>query len=668
MRLTHVISCWLMAFTASLCTFTADARIQSTTPLFAVNGKLKADNQPSFNDSRDSVSANGEIAAGEVRPGAMVPVAIHVKVKNTWHMWPVESQARSVAGAAVFEGAIFTTLTLQENSSAKTSPETSPKNSIAAMSTTTGVKLRGAQWPQPVGEQFNFGDGTQTLAVYEGQFVVFAAIQVGADVKNGPLPVTLILHFQSCNDTSCLAPAEIEIPITLQVNSAAAAVASTGEFKKFNPNQVVSDATEIEIENGVLFDFFGATFRIDPTGTGFFLLLLVAFLGGMLLNFTPCVLPIIPLKIMSLSQGAGNRGKCFLLGVVMSLGVIGFWLALGVLVGGASGFSAANQLFQYPAFTIGLGIFIAFMAIGMAGFFSVGLPAWVYAIEPKHDSFIGTFIFGMMTAVLSTPCTAPLMGAAAGWAASSGSASTVLIVFGSIGAGMATPYLFLSAFPNLVSRMPRSGAASDLVKQVMGILLLAAAIFFIGAGLNGLLPTPTHAHWWLIGATASMAGVWLAWRTWRIATKASFRLVFTTISVVIVALSVSVSMALGGAGTTEWIAYSSAALAEAKANRKTIVLDFTAEWCLNCKALESAVLNSDEVTEALAQKNVAPIKVDITSRKSDGWNVLHEYKRVSIPLLVVQDANGKIALISDAYTRAQVVQAIERASTTGAAP
>ena len=165
-----------------------------------------------------------------------------------------------------------------------------------------------------------------------------------------------------------------------------------------------------------------------------------------------------------------------------------------------------------------------------------------------------------------------------------------------------------------------------------------------------------------------MAGVWLAWRTWRITTKASFRLVFTTISVVIVALSVSVSMALGGAGTTEWIAYSSAALAEAKANRKTIVLDFTAEWCLNCKALESAVLNSDEVTAALAQKNVAPIKVDITSRKSDGWNVLHEYKRVSIPLLVVQDANGKITLISDAYTRAQVVQAIERASATGAAP
>ena len=295
------------------------------------------------------------------------------------------------------------------------------------------------------------------------------------------------------------------------------------------------------------------------------------------------------------------------------------------------------------------------------GFFSVGLPAWVYAIEPKHDSFIGTFVFGIMTAVLSTPCTAPLMGAAAGWAASSGNTSTVLIVFGAIGAGMATPYLFLSAFPNLVARMPRTGPASELVKQVMGILLLAAAIFFIGAGVNGLLETPTRAHWWLIGATGSAAGLWLFWRTLRITKKAIFRLLFSGISIAVIALSVGVSMALGGAGKTDWIPFSSEAVAAAKSKNKILVLDFTAEWCLNCKALESAVLDSVDVATALAQSDVAAIKVDITSRKSNGWNLLHDYDRVSIPLLVVQDAKGKVILKSDAYTRAQVVEAIQSA-------
>ena len=638
-----------MAIAVALSVTVGHGQISGSQAQIGITGKFKAATTETFGDSRDAVSATGEIPSGTVRPGALMPVAIRVKVKSGWHMWPVESQARSVADAEVFEGAIFSTLALQAL----------PLQTAAQGE--SELKLVGAQWPQPVGAAFDFGEGKQTLAVYEGKLMIFAAIQIGADVKNGPLPMKLLLNFQSCNNTSCLAPAEIEIPITLQVDNAAAAVAPSGEFQKFDPSKLISDATQINIQSGVRFDFFGAAFSVDPQGAGFFLLLLVAFLGGMLLNFTPCVLPIIPLKIMSLSQSAGNRGKCFSLGVVMSLGVIGFWLALGALVGGASGFSAANQLFQYPAFTIGLGIFIAIMAVGMAGFFSVGLPAWVYAIEPKHDSFIGTFVFGIMTAVLSTPCTAPLMGAAAGWAASSGNTATVLIVFGTIGAGMATPYLFLSAFPNLVARMPRTGPASELVKQVMGILLLAAAIFFIGAGVNGLLETPTHAHWWLIAATGSAAGLWMFWRTFRITKKSIFRLLFSGISIAVIALSVGVSMALGGAGKTEWIPFSSEAVAAAKAKNKILVLDFTAEWCLNCKALESAVLDSVDVATALAQSDVAAIKVDITSRKSNGWNLLHDYDRVSIPLLVVQDAKGKVILKSDAYTRAQVVDAIQSA-------
>jgi thiol:disulfide interchange protein len=639
MKVKNLNLCWMMAIAAALSVTFAHGQISGSQAQIGITGKFKAATTETFGDSRDAVSATSEIPSGAARPGALVPVAIHVKVKSGWHMWPVESQARSVADAEVFEGAIFSTLALQTSPLQTATPRESK------------LKLVGAQWPQPVGAAFDFGEGKQTLAVYEGQLLIFAAIQIGADVKNGPLPMTLLLNFQSCNNTSCLAPAEIEIPITLQVDSAAAAVAPSGEFQKFDPAKLISDATEIKLQSGVQFDFFGASFSVDPQGAGFFLLLLVAFLGGMLLNFTPCVLPIIPLKIMSLSQSAGNRGKCFSLGVVMSLGVMG----------GASGFSAANQLFQYPAFTIGLGIFIAIMAVGMAGFFSVGLPAWVYAIEPKHDSFIGTFVFGIMTAVLSTPCTAPLMGAAAGWAASSGNTSTVLIVFGTIGAGMATPYLFLSAFPNLVARMPRTGPASELVKQVMGILLLAAAIFFIGAGVNGLLETPTRTHWWLIGATGSASGLWLFWRTLQITKKAIFRLLFTAISIAVIALSVGVSMALGGAGKTEWIPFSSEAVAAVKSKNKILVLDFTAEWCLNCKALESAVLDSVDVATALAQSDVAAIKVDITSRKSNGWNLLHDYDRVSIPLLVVQDAKGKVILKSDAYTRAQVVEAIQSA-------
>ena len=184
-----------------------------------------------------------------------------------------------------------------------------------------------------------------------------------------------------------------------------------------------------------------------------------------------------------------------------------------------TGFTAINQLFQYPAFTIILGTFIGIMAIGMGGLFSIRLPSVVYKVNPKQDSGFGSFLFGVMTAVLSTPCTAPFMGAAAAWATTQ-SAVLTLTVFGSIGFGMAVPYLVLATFPHLVEKMPRAGAASEVIKQVMGLLMLAAAVYFIGVGLSGIMQQEgaplSRMYLWIVSGCIAAAGLWLAWRIWRI--------------------------------------------------------------------------------------------------------------------------------------------------------
>lgn len=158
------------------------------------------------------------------------------------------------------------------------------------------------------------------------------------------------------------------------------------------------------------------------------------------------MLPLIPIKIISLSYAAKNRRQCILLGVFMSLGVLVFWLGLGALIALVSGFSATNQLFQYPLFTITVGLIIAIMAGGMFDFFSLQLPSFVYMIHPEQDTLKGSFGLGILAAVLSTPCTAPFMGAAAAWAATQPPSST-LAVFASIGIGMALPYFLLSVSP-----------------------------------------------------------------------------------------------------------------------------------------------------------------------------------------------------------------------------
>ena len=192
----------------------------------------------------------------------------------------------------------------------------------------------------------------------------------------------------------------------------------------------------------------------------------------------------------------------------MMLGIVFFWLLLGLLLAFVSGFTATNQLFQYPAFTIGVGVIIAVMAIGMCGLFSIRLPGKLYMVNPSHDTLHGSFLFGIMTAVLSTPCTAPFMGAAAAWATTEPPAIT-LLVFACIGLGMALPYLVLSAFPKLTDRMPRAGAASELIKQVMGLLMLAAAAYFIGVGLSGLMAEPpeppSRSYLWFVAAVVIAA-------------------------------------------------------------------------------------------------------------------------------------------------------------------
>ena len=383
-----------------------------------------------------------------------------------------------------------------------------------------------------------------------------------------------------------------------------------------------------------------------------------------MLNFTPCVLPIIPIKIISLSTAAENRKRCFILGLTMSLGILVFWLVLGMMVALISGFTAANQLFQYPVFTILIGGIIAVMAVGMCGLFSVRLPGFIYKINPRQDSLQGSFGLGILTAILSTPCTAPFMGAAAAWAATQHPVTTIT-TFAFIGSGMAIPYLILSASPELVKKMPKTGPASELIKQVMGLFMLAAAAYFIGSGLSALLsnpPDPTgRVYWWVVMAFCAAAGGWLAYQTVRIASGKGRRVFFTALGILMIVMSVIGGLRLTDKGPIDWIYYTPERFNEAVKQRKIVVMDFTAEWCLNCKALEHGVLNSRKIIDLFASDDIVTIKVDITGKNPAGKKKLKEVGSLTIPLLVIYSPNKNIVFKSDFYTADQIISAVKKA-------
>jgi thiol:disulfide interchange protein len=595
----------------------------------------------------DAVQVSTTWSSTHARPGDQRVLAVVVDIGDTYHINPDAAQAVGVEGWSPYP----TRLTVTANDPA--------------------ITIGPAQFPKPHALTVSYF--TSPVMVYEHQAVIFVPVVINTDAAPGDRTLSVEVVYQACDDKVCFPPRTVQLDVTLQVVAADAAGETAGDvpslFADFDASIFARMLGGVALPQVVAFDLFGLSFAIDAAGgVGFTLLLIVAAIGGLLLNFTPCVLPVIPIKIIGLSQAAGNRARCLLLGVSMSLGVVAFWLGLGAVLASVTGFDAVNKLFQYPTFTIAVGALIAVMAVGMCGLFAVRLPQAVYRVSPKHDSLPGSFAFGVMTAVLSTPCTAPFMGAAAGWSLTQ-SPLVVLTTFAAIGTGMAMPYMVLSAFPSLVNTMPRTGPASELIKQTMGLLMLAAAAYFIGVGVVTLMQTPPDpvslAYWWVVAGFVIAAGGWLAYRTWGIARRIVPRAAWSAAGAAVILIGVWIGVRMTDRGPVNWVYYTQERFEAALAQGDVVVMDFTAEWCLNCKALEHSVLYTRRVSELLNARGVTPIKVDITSADNvEGNQMLSRMGRATIPLLVVfapDGEGGREVFKSDAYTPDQVLRAVEEA-------
>jgi thiol:disulfide interchange protein len=521
----------------------------------------------------------------------------------------------------------------------------------------------------------------EKYGVFEGRAIVRVPVTAKQDAT-GEVVVTMLIDYQACNDSGCLRPVDgHKEVITLKVE---------GEPVKGGAGSEESGGGGPKENNKLAFNVFGLEFAVGTTGVGYVLLLGLAFVGGLILNFTPCVLPIIPLKVLGLVQAAGNPRRALFLGTVMAAGVFAFWFGLGLVIALSTSIKGASQLSGVWWFMVAIGVFILTMGLGSLGAFNVGLPDWVYSINPSQDKPHGAFMYGIMSALLATPCVAPLMGTAAGWAAFQ-PALTTITVFGVIGLGMASIYIVLAANPAWVSKLPRGGPAGDALKQVLGLLMVGVSIFFVANGLMTLTSQKPYLsgvlYWWIIAAVNGVAAVWMIVRTFAITKSPVKRGIFTVIAVLLggamfawantvtqearkaAELDANTDANGGGGGAKvkslgHWKAWTQEAEDAARKEGKVVVLEFTASWCLICHTLESKVLNKPETVAALTGPGVVAFKVDLSASTSPGWDKLYQYKRNGPPLLVVSRPNSKGSendWLSDAYTIDGVVKAIGEA-------
>ncbi len=585
-----------------------------------------------------------------VSVGDQFALAVVLDHQPGWHSWPSADQDVLAPEFASF--AIRTQIEVK-------APE--------------GVTVGAVQWPEPHAALVpNPSAGPPVEAmVYEGRAVAFVPLVIGEGVTSVDLSVNV--SFQACDESQCDMPQQKPFSLSLPVVALGEASALSDDvmFNGFDQG-VFQDITNWDTDEGSSSSLFGITLPKADGLAGLALLSLFGIIGGLLLNLTPCVLPVIPIKVMTISQHAGSPGKSLILGIWMALGVVAFWLGIGIPAALVVEFADPSRLFGIWWITLPIGLIIAAMGVGIMGLFQIKLPQKAYMINPKADSAHGSFMFGLMTGVLGLPCFGFVAGALLAGSATMPPAF-IITIFTSIGVGMALPYLVLAAKPSWVEKIPRTGPASELVKQVMGLLMLAAGAYFIGSGalafiggspsmLAGLPWWGKVVHWWAIALLAGAAGLWLIVRTFQITKKPGSRLVFTFTGIVLGGAAVAYAFDTSVKAKNDiWVAYTEDTLQAALDDDKVVVMDFTAEWCLICKSLKAGVLNRQPVKGQLASADVVPMIADNTSTSAPGWDKLRDLGQTGIPLLVVWGPGLEEPWKANGYTTEQVMAAIAKA-------
>ena len=390
--------------------------------------------------------------------------------------------------------------------------------------------------------------------------------------------------------------------------------------------------------------------------------LIFAFIGGMILNLMPCVLPVISFKILSFVKMAGQSRKLTLQhGLTFSAGVmISFWtLAAALLILQAYGHAVGwGFQLQEPIFVAILAAILMIFSLSMFGIFEMGLKVGSFAGQLQHqgakEGFKASFLSGVLATVIATPCTGPFLGTAVGFAMTLPYYLS-LLVFTSLGAGMAFPYLLLSAYPKFMRFLPKPGPWMDTFKQLMGFLMLASVLWLVWvfAAQTNTLATIT-----LLGAFFIMSFACWIYGRWGtpLHSKVS-RIISMTIACMLVIVGfyaltfASTEQSTNTPKTREhltsaesvWEDFSPQKVAELQAKGIPVFVDFTAKWCLICQA-NHMILTAHDVHSKFNELGVVRMKADWTKKDAVITEELKKFGRNSVPLYVLYNGNKPVIL------------------------
>ena len=419
-----------------------------------------------------------------------------------------------------------------------------------------------------------------------------------------------------------------------------------------------------------------------PVAVGSFAwMLLLAFLGGMLLNIMPCVLPVLTMKLYSLvEQQNVSAAERRVAGFAYSAGIISSFLALAVAVVVLRLSFGQDVLwgfqFQYPAYVAALAGIVWLFGLSLFGVFEVpALGANQAATASGGEGTAGYFLTGVFATLLATPCSAPFLGTGMGFAFSLSTAG-ILLFFAVAGLGLAAPFLVIAVVPALFRFLPRPGAWMETFKQLMGFTLVATTLWLVDV-LVGQVGSDRGISFLAVLLFLSM-GAWIFGRFGGPTETASRQVGAFAVAVVMTAVGAALFLDLEMASDAPPVAdsaFSDLDFSEsvpwqpfteerlAKLQGTTVFVDFTADWCLTCKVNEKTILETSKVRNAMRDMGVVPLKADWTRRDPVITRWLQRYGKAGVPFYLVVPADRSLANIplSEVITSAGVIAAFRQA-------
>ncbi len=513
----------------------------------------------------------------------------------------------------------------------------------------------------PRSETIKLSFSETPLAVYAGTVKVSFEVSLDKSYQGSEAVVEGTVTYQACNDQSCLAPEEAAFSGTFPAAGAkalgtAAPVSLRPPAKK---HQARSPAGPVDPAKPDAAVSSGPGERAEPLekpspepsrrrrsrfkAKVCPLIFVLVFLGGLGLNLTPCVYPLIPITISYFGgQAQGKKGGIVGHAVLYVLGMAVTYSILGVIAALAGGLFGAAL--QYPPVLIFIALVMIALAMSMFDVYELRMPAFLNRLAgSQQKGYFGTLIMGLTVGIVAAPCIGPFVLGLLTYVGDRGSVVLGFSLFFVLALGLGLPFIFLGIFSGSLSRLPRSGGWMVWVRKIFGFILIAMALYF----LKPLFPSPL-LYSLAFAATMLFAGLYLGWLEPSAGPGKAFRYVRTWVAIAFIAGAVflagsaiagyvdeAVARRIGEAGgvpsaaAIAWTPYSEAAVAEAVAAGKPVFIDSYADWCIPCKEMDGRTFNQPEVIAA--SRGFVMLKADLTRRSGSRRRLLQKVRRQGRP-------------------------------------